>query len=133
MMPIKHVGWVGTGVMGKSMCKHLANAGFQLSVYNRTKSKADELLTGSYRAKFREPLNMASDVDALVLMVGYPRDVRSLVLEDSGGILKMMKPGTLLIDHTTSEPSLAREIDEAAHKYGIQVVDAPVSGGDIGA
>ncbi|EAR84528.1 NAD-binding domain of 6-phosphogluconate dehydrogenase family protein (macronuclear) [Tetrahymena thermophila SB210] len=127
---IKTIGWIGTGVMGKSMCLHLLNAGFQLNVYNRTASKADELV--SKGAKFLAPEDLAKNSDVVFLMLGYPHDVQQMVLGEQG-ILKHMKKGSLLIDHTTSAPSLAVEIAAEAQKYGIESIDAPVSGGDIGA
>lgn len=126
---IKNIGWIGTGVMGKSMVKHLMEGGFTLSVYNRTKSKTDELV--AMGAKYCEPEEMAPNVDALIIMVGFPQDLRSLLLDRK--ILNACKPGSLLIDHTTSSPGLAVEIAERAQALGIDCLDAPVSGGDVGA
>merc|ERR1711935_330227 len=126
---IKNIGWIGTGVMGKSMVKHLIKQGYSLTVYNRTQSKTDELV--ELGAKFATPEDMAPNVDALILMVGYPADLRSLLLDRK--ILDACKPGSLLIDHTTSSPGLAVEIAEKAQAMGIDCLDAPVSGGDIGA
>ena len=127
---IKTIGWVGTGVMGKSMCKHLLKAGYKLSVYNRTLSKTDELV--KLGAVVQEPIEMAKTCDAVFLMLGYPIDVENMVLGEKG-ILAHMPKGTYLIDHTTSSPDLAVKIYNAAKERGVPSWDAPVSGGDIGA
>ena len=126
---IKHIGWIGTGVMGNPMAKHQINNGFKLSVFNRTKSKTDELV--QLGANFSHPNDMASEVDALVLMVGYPNDLRKIVFEER--LLDAVKPGTQIIDHTTSNPGLAIEIAEKAKLKEIESIDAPVSGGEINA
>ena len=126
---IKHIGWIGTGVMGKSMCKHQLKSGFQLSVFNRTKAKTDELV--ELGATWAEPNEMASNVDALILMVGYPHDLRRIMFEEN--VLNSIKPGCQIIDHTTSSPGLAIEIAEKAKLRNVESVDAPVSGGDVGA
>ena len=124
------IGWVGTGIMGKSMAEHLIRAGHSLLVYNRTSSKADPLV--SLGAKFCSISELASMSDVVFTMVGYPRDVEEVVL-GTEGILKHLKNGSLLVDHTTSSPSLALKINEIAAKKNIDVLDAPVSGGDVGA
>ena len=123
------VGWIGTGVMGKSMAQHLMKNGYQLSVFNRTASKADELVKEG--AVFAQPIEIAKESDYLFLMLGYPKDVEDMVLGD--GILQHMKKGSYLIDHTTSSPGLAERIAEKAQEAGVNSIDAPVSGGDIGA
>ena len=125
------VGWIGTGVMGKSMAGHLQKKGHTLSVYNRTASKADDLVAAG--ATFKQPAEVARDADVLFLMLGYPHDVERVVLDKEVGILQHMKKGSFLIDHTTSSPDLAIRIAEQASSQGIQSIDAPVSGGDIGA
>jgi len=127
---IKTIGWVGTGVMGKSMCKHLLKAGYKLSVYNRTMSKTEELV--KLGAVIQEPIEMAKTCDAVFLMLGYPIDVEKMVLGENG-ILAHMPKGTYLIDHTTSSPDLAVQIYNKARERGVISYDAPVSGGDIGA
>lgn len=99
------IGWIGTGVMGKSMANHLISKGFNLSVFNRTASKADALVTAG--AKFRPVKEIAADVDYLFLMLGYPHDVKQMLFCKNNGILNLMKPGSFLIDHTTSSPDLA--------------------------
>ena len=130
MKPFTKIGWIGTGVMGKSMCKHLLNAGYQLSVFNRTISKADELV--KMGAKVETPQEIAKSSDAVFLMLGFPHDVEDMVL-GKNGILKHMQKGSYLIDHTTSSPNLAQEIFKKAEELKINSFDAPVSGGDVGA
>ena len=125
------IGWIGLGVMGASMCGHLLNAGFELTVYTRTRSRAEPALArGAHWAGSARAVAQASDV--VFSMVGFPRDVREVVL-GSDGALAGSKPGTVLVDMTTSEPTLAVEIAEAAAARGVHAVDAPVSGGDVGA
>jgi 3-hydroxyisobutyrate dehydrogenase len=125
------IGWIGTGVMGSSMCGHLIAKGFSATVYNRTKEKAKGLLDkGAQWADTPKAVAEASDV--VFSIVGFPADVRSVML-GADGALAGSKSGNILVDMTTSEPSLAVEIAEAAKQKGVQSVDAPVSGGDIGA
>ena len=123
------IGWIGTGVMGKSMCKHLMDKGHKLSVFTRTASKAEDLLQAG--AQWSTISDIASQNDVVILMLGYPKDLSDVVFNQ--GLLSNMKPGTLLIDHTTSSPKLAREIYEKAKEGHVQSIDAPVSGGDVGA
>ncbi|WP_145363415.1 NAD(P)-dependent oxidoreductase [Stratiformator vulcanicus] len=125
------VGWVGTGVMGSSMAGHLIDAGYSLTVFNRTKSKADSLVERG--ATYADtPADVAADADVIFTIVGYPEDVRGVYLSESG-ILEAAKSGATVVDMTTSDPSLATEIHEAAAKKQIASIDAPVSGGDVGA
>jgi 3-hydroxyisobutyrate dehydrogenase len=125
------VGWMGTGVMGKSMCGHLISKGYKVTVYNRTKAKAQSLLDAG--ATWAEtPKQVAEKSDVVFAIVGFPRDVREVFLAPQG-TLAGSRPGMVLVDMTTSEPSLAREIAEAASAKGVASVDAPVSGGDVGA
>lgn len=125
------IGFVGIGVMGKSMATHLMAAGYRVNVYNRTKSKADELLADG--AVWQEsPGQLAAVSDVIVTMIGTPQDVREVYL-GADGILKSTKKGSLVIDMTTSSPQLAAEIYREAQSAGIFSLDAPVSGGDIGA
>jgi len=125
------VGWMGTGVMGKSMCGHVISKGYQVTVYNRTKDRARELIeAGAVWAD--TPRQVAEKSDMVFAIVGYPRDVREVFL-GAQGALSGSRPGMVLVDMTTSEPSLAREIAEAASAKGVASVDAPVSGGDVGA
>lgn len=125
------VGWIGTGVMGSSMVGHLLNAGYRATVYNRSRLKAEALLARG--AEWADsPQQVAARSDVVFAIVGFPGDVREVFLGPQGA-LEGAKPGSVLIDMTTSEPSLAREIYEAAKARGVHSIDAPVSGGDIGA
>ena len=125
------VGWIGTGVMGRWMCQHLMDKGYKATVYNRSKDKAKALLDAG-AAWADSPRQVAENADAIFAIVGFPKDVREVFLGEHGA-LAGSKKGSVLIDMTTSEPSLAREIYEAAKKKGVASVDAPVSGGDVGA
>src|SRR5262249_3266319 len=125
------IGWVGTGVMGRWMCQHLMTKGFTATVYNRTKDKAKPLLDQG-AAWADTPKQVAQKSDIVFAIVGFPRDVREGFLGPQGA-LAGSKAGTILVDMTTSEPSLAREIYDAARPKGVHAVDAPVSGGDVGA
>jgi 3-hydroxyisobutyrate dehydrogenase len=125
------IGWIGTGVMGTSMCGHLMAAGYHATVYNRTRAKLQPLLDkGATEA--RSPRAVAEASDVIFTIVGFPHDVREVTL-GSEGTLAGARSGAVLVDMTTSEPALAREIFEAARAKGVHSVDAPVSGGDIGA
>jgi 3-hydroxyisobutyrate dehydrogenase len=125
------VGWIGTGVMGRWMCQHLMTKGYKATVYNRTKERAKPLLDAG-AAWADTPQKVAQQADVVFAIVGFPRDVREVFLGPQGA-LAGSKPGTVLVDMTTSEPSLAQEIDRAAKDKGVAAVDAPVSGGDVGA
>jgi 3-hydroxyisobutyrate dehydrogenase len=125
------LGWIGTGVMGQSMCGHLLAKGFSCTVYNRSKAKAQGLLDKG--AKWgNTPRQVAEQSDVVFAIVGFPRDVREVFL-GGDGVLAGSKQGNILVDMTTSEPSLAVEIYEAAKARDVCAVDAPVSGGDVGA
>ena len=125
------LGWIGTGVMGASMCGHLIAAGFQVKVYSRTRSKVEPLLArGDCWAG--TPKAVADACNVVFTMVGYPADVRAVILGDDG-VLAGLKAGGVVVDMTTSQPSLAVEIAEAASRRGVFSLDAPVSGGDLGA
>src|SRR5262245_30694259 len=125
------LGWIGTGVMGQSMCGHLIAKGFASTVYNRSRAKAQSLLDRG--AKWAgTPKQVAEQSDVVFAIVGFPRDVREVFLGGEGA-LAGSKAGSILIDMTTSEPSLAVEIYNAAKAKGAHAVDAPVSGGDVGA
>jgi 3-hydroxyisobutyrate dehydrogenase len=125
------IGWIGTGVMGGPMAGHLVDRGHDVSVFNRTRRRAESLLDAG--AQWRDtPAQVAADVDVVVTMLGTPTDVRDTIFGE-GRVLESMREGSLLIDMTTSEPSLAVEIHEAASARGIGALDAPVSGGDVGA
>ena len=125
------IGWIGLGVMGSPMVYNLLKAGYEVAVYTRTKSKAETVLDAG--AQWIDQINdLAGYADILCTMVGYPEDLEAVVLGE-GGALAGMKPGSLLIDFTTSCPELAKRIAEAASEKGVLSLDAPVSGGDIGA
>jgi 3-hydroxyisobutyrate dehydrogenase len=125
------IGWIGTGVMGTSMVGHLMNAGFSATVYNRSRGKAEALLAKG--AKWgATPRAVAEASDVVFSIVGFPNDVREVMLGQDGA-LAGSKPGNILVDMTTSDPSLAAEIYEKANAQGVHSVDAPVSGGDVGA
>ena len=125
------IGWIGTGVMGRSMCGHLVEAGFQVTTYNRTRQKAQSLLDAG-TAWADSPRAVAEASRVIFAIVGYPADVREVFLGDHG-ILAGCREGNIVVDMTTSEPSLAVEIANAAKAKGVYAVDAPVSGGDVGA
>ena len=125
------IGWIGTGVMGSSMCGHLMSAGFSATIYSRTKAKAEDLISrGAVWAGTPRAVAEASDV--IFSIVGFPADVREVLLGETGA-LSGAASGSVLVDMTTSQASLAVEIYEAAKVKGVHSVDAPVSGGDIGA
>lgn len=125
------IGWIGIGVMGRSMCGHLLAAGHTVQVHTRTKQSAAGILDAG--AKWCEcPGDAARGADFVFTIVGYPSDVRSVYLS-TGGILDHAASGSVVVDMTTSEPELAREIHAVALAKGVDALDAPVSGGDLGA
>ena len=117
--------------MGASMCGHLIDAGFSATVYSRTKSKA-QMLIDKGASWADSPKEVAEHSDIVFTIVGFPHDVREVILGEEGA-LAGCKSGNTIVDMTTSEPSLAIEIYEAAKQQGVAAIDAPVSGGDIGA
>ena len=124
------IGFVGTGVMGQGMVRNFLKAGYRVNVYNRTKQKAMSIIEDG--AIWVDTVKgLASQSDIIITMVGYPNDVESVYFDD--GILGHAKKGAVLIDMTTSSPLLAVKIYEKAKQQGLQSLDAPVSGGDIGA
>ncbi|MCF3944617.1 NAD(P)-dependent oxidoreductase [Oceanobacillus alkalisoli] len=129
--PLKNIGFIGTGVMGKSMASHVLKAGYNVSVYTRTKHKAEALLTegATWVDTVKE---LAETVDLIITMVGYPSDVEEIYFGENG-IIENAREHSYVVDMTTSKPSLAIKIDEEAKKRNIHALDAPVSGGDIGA
>jgi 3-hydroxyisobutyrate dehydrogenase len=125
------IGWIGTGVMGASMCMHLVKAGYKTVVFNRTRKKAEGLIrAGAVWAK--SPKDAASKSDVVFSIVGFPHDVREVYF-GKDGIFEGLRKGSVVVDMTTTEPSLAVEIYSAAKKAGASAIDAPVSGGDVGA
>jgi 3-hydroxyisobutyrate dehydrogenase len=125
------IGWIGTSVMGAAMCGHLLDAGYRVAVHSRTRAKAQPLLDRS--AKWADsPQAVAATAEVIVTMVGFPADVREVYFGPSG-IFTGLKPDSILIDMTTTSPTLSREIAGRASAFGCSAIDAPVSGGDIGA
>ncbi len=125
------VGWIGTGIMGSPMCGHLIADGYKTSVYNRSRVKAEELIKNG-ATWCDTPYEVASKSDVIFTMVGFPSDVREVYFGE-GGILKSLEAGKVLVDMTTTEPSLSVEIYNEAKRLTSHSVDAPVSGGDTGA
>ncbi len=128
---LARVGWIGTGVMGASMCGHLLAAGHPVCVFTRTRAKAEPLLARGARWA-ASPAEVAAASDVVFSIVGFPADVRAVWL-GTDGALAGLRAGALAIDMSTSDPALAREIAEAARARGSFALDAPVSGGDVGA
>jgi 3-hydroxyisobutyrate dehydrogenase len=128
---VQRIAWIGTGVMGASMCGRLMDAGFDATVHNRTRRKAEPLLAGG-AAWAETPKHAAEGADVVFSMVGYPQDVREAILGPNGA-LAGCRPGAVIVDMTTSQPALAEEIAAAAQQRGVVAIDAPVSGGDVGA
>ena len=126
-----HLGWVGTGVMGASMCAHLLDAGYDVTVTTRTAAKAESLVErGATWAD--SPADVSENSDVVFSMVGYPSEVEEVLLGD-GGVVAHLKPGSIVVDMTSSRPALAVTIADAAAQRGVGALDAPVSGGDVGA
>jgi 3-hydroxyisobutyrate dehydrogenase len=130
-MSTERIGWIGTGVMGLSMCGHVMSKGYPTTIFSRTKSRAQGLLDkGATWAD--TPAAVTERSDLVFTIVGLPSDVRE-VYQGKGGILGAARPGTIFVDMTTTEPSLSREIYASAKAKGATAIDAPVSGGDVGA
>lgn len=125
------IGWIGTGVMGASMVGHLHKAGYKCVVYNRTKSKTDALVAQGMKWA-NSPGEVAACSNVIFTIVGFPKDVREVYFGEQG-ILNSVRPESVIVDMTTTEPSLAIEIYNAAKTKNVQSIDAPVSGGDVGA
>ena len=125
------IGWIGTGVMGRSMFGHLLDKGYKGFVFTRTKEKADSVIDKG-AAWCNTPGEVASHADIIFTMVGFPEDVHAVYLAP-GALIDSAKPGSVLIDMTTTSPSLALEIYDKASTRGVFTLDAPVSGGDVGA
>ena len=125
------VGFIGVGIMGKSMVRNLMKAGFELHIYARTKSKVEDVIGEG--ARFHESIkDCVQDCDAVITIVGFPQDVEEVYF-DGGNILDSAKKGAYLIDMTTTSPQIAEKIYEEGTKRGFHVMDAPVTGGDTGA
>jgi 3-hydroxyisobutyrate dehydrogenase len=124
---MKRIAWIGTGVMGKPMAKHLLDAGYEVSVFNRTISKARNI--DPKISVFDDLAMCVKNVDIVFSIVGYPKDVKEIYQV----IIESVQPGTILVDMTTSSPTLAKELYEIAKLKNISLLDAPVTGGDKGA
>nr|GEX18903.1 probable 3-hydroxyisobutyrate dehydrogenase-like 2, mitochondrial [Tanacetum cinerariifolium] len=123
------IGWIGTGIMGSAMASHLISAGYTLFIYARTPSKTASLQSLGARL-VSSPSELAKTCDIIFTMLGHPSDVKEIVLDS---ILDSLRPSSVVIDHTSSHPALAKEIYNAARDKNCWAVDAPVSGGDKGA
>lgn len=129
---MKKIGFIGTGVMGSGIVNNLLDANYDVSVYTRTKSKADPLLKKG-ATWYDDPKELTQNVDIIFTMVGFPQDVKDVYLDESNGVFTALKAGQIIVDMTTSTPTLAKELGQKAEKIGVECLDAPVSGGDIGA
>ena len=128
---MERIGWIGTGVMGVSMCGHILAKGYPVFVNTRTKAKAQPLIDrGATWAD--SPAAVGSHSDIVFTIVGFPADVREVYF-GRDGLIPVARAGQIFVDMTSTEPTLAKEIDEAARAKGAAAVDAPVSGGDVGA
>lgn len=125
------IGFIGTGVMGSAIAGHLITAGHQLAVYNRTKSKTDQLITQG-AVWYDSPAEVAAVSELVFTMVGFPSDVKAVYFGEKG-IFKQLRKNSIVVDMTTSQPSLAAQIGNYATEHNFHALDAPVSGGDIGA
>ncbi|MFR6343960.1 MAG: NAD(P)-dependent oxidoreductase [Christensenellales bacterium] len=128
---MKTIGFIGVGVMGKSMVRNLIKNGFEVSIYARTKAKVTDILAEG--ALWCDSIaQCAQGKDAVITIVGYPKDVEEVYF-GRGGILENASAGCVLIDMTTTSPQLSVKIEQAAKEKGLKALDAPVSGGDVGA
>ena len=125
------IGFIGTGVMGNPMASHILKEGYELYVYNRTSAKTQSLVASGAHA-CDSPGSVAEMCDIIFAIVGFPKDVETVFL-GSNGIVEKAKPGSIIVDMTTSTPDLAKKIASVAIKKGLHSLDAPVSGGDVGA
>jgi len=131
MQKEKIIGWIGTGLMGNPLVKHLLNAGYKVNVHNRTKEKAVDLIDMGC-TWFGTPAELAANSEVIITIIGFPKDVEECYFGEQG-IFKGLKSGSILIDMTTTKPSLAVKISEEAAKISAEFIDAPVSGGQLGA
>lgn len=129
---MKSIGFIGVGVMGRSMVKNLLKAGYEVAIYSRTKSKLEDFLQENNVTWCDSAAQCASGRDAVITMVGYPKDVEQVYFGQEG-IIAAAQPGTYLIDMTTTDPKLSVRIYEEGTASGLHTLDAPVSGGDTGA
>ncbi len=129
---MKKIGFIGTGVMGSGIINNLLKANYDVSVYTRTESKAEPLLKAGAHW-FNSPKELTKNVDIIFTMVGFPQDVKEVYLADNTGIFSGLSAGQIIVDMTTSTPTLAKELGQKAEEVGVECIDAPVSGGDVGA
>jgi 3-hydroxyisobutyrate dehydrogenase len=130
-MSLEALGWIGTGIMGRSMCGHLVAKGYPVTVYSRTRERATGLLEQGARWA-SSPEEVAAGAEVVLTMVGFPADVRDIYFGPAG-VVAAIRPGAIAVDMTTTEPSLAVEIAAAVKEKRAAAIDAPVSGGDVGA
>lgn len=128
---MKKIGFIGVGIMGKSMVRNLRKAGYEVAIYTRTKAKAQDVIAEG-AVWCDTAAECAKGCDVVITIVGYPKDVEEVYFGDNG-IIANADPGTYVIDMTTTSPRLAVRIWEEAEKAGLHAVDAPVTGGDTGA
>lgn len=129
---MEKIGFIGTGVMGSGIINNLLKANYDVSVYTRTESKAEPLLKQGAHW-FKDPQELTKNVDIVFTMVGFPQDVKDVYFAEKTGIFSGLTSGQTIVDMTTSTPTLAQEIGKKAEKMGVKCLDAPVSGGDVGA
>lgn len=130
-MVFKTIGFIGTGLMGNPMARHLLTTGYTVNVYNRTKNKAESVLAQG-GIWFDTPAMLAGQSDVVITMIGFPKDVEECYF-GADGVFQGIKPGAIAIDMTTTKPSLAIRLAQHAATIGVDFIDAPVSGGEVGA
>lgn len=128
---MQKIGFIGTGVMGSGIINNLLTAGYNINLYTRTESKAEPLIKKG-ADWYASPKNVAENSDIIFSMVGFPKDVEEIYFKDNG-IFAGLKPDKIIVDMTTSTPTLAKKIGQKAETIGVKAIDAPVSGGDSGA
>lgn len=128
---MQKIGFIGTGVMGSGIINNLLKAHYDVDIYTRTKSRAEPLINKGARW-FANPKDVAENADIIFSMVGFPKDVEDVYFKDNG-IIAGLNEGKIVVDMTTSTPTLAKKIGEKAESIGVECIDAPVSGGDVGA
>lgn len=128
---MQKIGFIGTGVMGSGIINNLLNANYDVDIYTRTKSKAEPLINKGANW-FADPKTVAQNADIIFTMVGFPQDVEDVYFKDNG-IFAGLSAGKIIVDMTTSTPTLAKKIGQKAEEINVESIDAPVSGGDVGA
>ena len=128
---MQKIGFIGTGVMGSGIINNLLKTNYDVDIYTRTKSKAEPLINEGAKW-FSDPKTVAQNADIIFTMVGFPQDVEDVYFKDNG-IFAGLSAGKIIVDMTTSTPTLAKKIGQKAEEIGVESIDAPVSGGDVGA